>query len=62
MDGVDVTVIGCVCVANIGGVSHTHVIIRTTILLKSVGSVIEEDVSDMGNISVSDLSYFSIQS
>jgi hypothetical protein len=69
MNGVDISVIRCVCVADIGGVSRTHVITSNTILMKkityhskSVVSVIGEDVSDTGGVSVSDLSYFSIRS
>jgi hypothetical protein len=69
MNGFDVTVIECVCVTDLGGVSRTHVITSNTILMKkityhskSVVSVMGEDVSDIGNISVSDLSYFSIRS
>jgi hypothetical protein len=71
MDGVDVSVIGCVCVADIGGVSRTHYTCdyqqhntyeKITYHSKSVVLVIGEDVSDTGNISVSDLSYFSIRS
>jgi hypothetical protein len=69
MNGVDVTIIGCDCVADLGGVLHTHVITSNTILSKkityhrkSVVSVIGEDVTDAGNISVSNLSYFSIRS
>jgi hypothetical protein len=52
-----------------GGASRTHVIDRTTILFKKITyhgkvvvSVIGDDVSDTGDISVSDLSYFSIRS
>jgi hypothetical protein len=66
MNGVDISIISCDCVTDLGGVSHTHVIFRTPILSKKityhrkvVGSVIGEDVSDTGNISVSDLSYLS---
>jgi hypothetical protein len=69
MTGFDVTVIGCVCVADTGGVSRTHMIFSTPILWKKITyrrkvvvSVIGDDVSDTGNISVSVLSYFSIQS
>jgi hypothetical protein len=69
MNGVDVSVIRCVCVADIGDVSCTHVITINTILSKKITyhrkrvvSVIGEDVSDTGSISVSDLSYFSIGS
>jgi hypothetical protein len=69
MNGFDVTVIGCDCVTDLGGVSRTHVITSNAILMKkityhskSVVSVVGEDVSDTGSISVSYLSYFSIRS
>jgi hypothetical protein len=71
MNGVDVTVVEYVCVADIGSgsVSRTHMIFSTPILWKTITYhrkvvvlVIGDDVSDTGNISVSDLSYFSIRS
>jgi hypothetical protein len=34
MNGVDVTIVEYVCVADIGGVSHAHMIFNTTILWK----------------------------
>ena len=65
--GFTVMVIRCGGVADIGSVSHTHVIDSTTIVLKKITyhgkvvvSVIGDDASDTGNISVSDLSYISI--
>ncbi len=61
--GFTVMVIRCGGVADIGAVSHTHVIDSTTIVLKKITyhekvvvSVIGDDASDTGNISVSDLS------
>jgi hypothetical protein len=58
-----------VCVADLGGVLRTHVLFNTPILWKKITyhrnvvvSVIGDDVSDTGNISVSDLSYPSIRS
>ena len=69
MNGVDITVVGCDCVADLGGVLRTHVIFNTPILWKKimyhgkvVVSAIGDDVTDTGNISVSDLSYLSIRS
>ena len=69
MNGVDVTIVGYVCVADIGGVSRTHMIFNTPILWKKITyhgkvvvSAIGDDVTDTGNISVSDLSYLSIRS
>ena len=67
MNGVDVSIISCDCVTDLGGVSRTHVIDSTTIVFKKITyhgkvvvSVIGDDASDTGNISVSDLSYISI--
>jgi hypothetical protein len=64
-----VTVIGCDGATDLGGVSSAHVIDSTTIVLKKITyhgkvvvSVIGDDASDTGNISVSDLSYISIRS
>jgi hypothetical protein len=69
MNGFDVTIVGYVCVADIGGVSRTHMIFNTPILWKKITyhrkvvvSVIGDDASDTGDISVSDLSYLSIRS
>jgi hypothetical protein len=69
MNGVDVSIISCDCVTDLGGVSHTHVIFNNPILWKKITyhrkvivSVIGDDVTDTGNISVSDLSFFSIRS
>ena len=69
MNGVDITVVGCGGVADIGGVLRAHMIFNTPILWKKITyhrkvvvSVIGDDVSDTGNISVSDLSYLSIRS
>ena len=68
MNGVDVSIIRCGGVADIGAVSHTHVIDSTTIVFKKITyhgkvvvSVIGDDASDTGDISVSDLSYISIR-
>ena len=67
LNGVDITVVGCHGVTDLGGVSRTHVIDSTTIVFKKITyhgkvvvSVIGDDASDTGNISVSDLSYISI--
>jgi hypothetical protein len=67
--GFSIMVIRCGGVADIGGVSRAHMIFNTPILWKKVTyhrkvvvSVIGDDVTDTGNISVSDLSYLSIQS
>jgi hypothetical protein len=69
MNGVDVSVIRCDGVTDLGGVSRTHGIDSTTIVLKKVTyhekvvvSVMGDDASDTGNISVSDLSFISIRS
>jgi hypothetical protein len=71
MNGVDVTIVEyvCVCVVDLGGVWRTHVIDSTTIVFKKITyhgkvvvSVIGDDASDTGDISVSDLSYISIRS
>ena len=69
MNGYNVMVIRCDGVTDLGGVSHTHVIDSTTIVFKKITyhgkvvvSVIGDDASDTGNISVSDLSYISIRS
>ena len=68
MNGFDVMVVRCDSVTDLGGVSRTHVIDSTTIVLKKITyhekvvvSVIGDDASDTGNISVSDLSYISIR-
>ena len=68
MNGVDVSIIRCDCVTDLGGVSRTHVIDSTTIVFKKITyhgkvvvSVIGDDASDTGDISVSDLSYISIR-
>jgi hypothetical protein len=60
--GFNVMVIRCGGVADIGAVSHTHMIFNTPILWKKktylrkvVVSAIHDDVTDTGNISVSDL-------
>ena len=62
-----VTVIGCDGATDLGGVSRAHMIDSTTIVLKKITyhgkkvvSVIGDDASNTGNISVSDLSYISI--
>ena len=64
-----ILVIRCGSVADIGGVSRAHMIFNTPILWKKITyhrkvvvSVIGDDASDTGNISVSDLSYLSIRS
>jgi hypothetical protein len=69
MNGVDVSVIRCDGVTDLGGVLRTYVIDSTTIVFKKimyhgkvVVSVMGDDASDTGNISVSDLSFISIQS
>jgi hypothetical protein len=71
MIGFSVMVIRCDGVTDLGGggVSRAHVIDSTTIVFKKITyhgkvvvSVIGDDVRDTGNISVSDLSYISIQS
>ena len=69
MNGVDITVVGCGGVADIGSVSRAHMIFNTPILWKKITyhrkvvvSAIGDDVTDTGNISVSDLSYLSIRS
>ena len=67
MNGVDVSIIRCDCVTDLGGVSRTRVMDSTTIVFKKITdhgkvvvSVIGDDASDTGDISVSDLSYISI--
>jgi hypothetical protein len=69
MNGFSVMVVRCDGVTDVGGVSRTHVIDSTTIVLKKITyhgkvvvSVIGGDASDTGNISVSDLSNISIRS
>jgi hypothetical protein len=69
MNGFDVMVVRCDGVADIGGVSRAHMIFNTPILWKKITyhgkvvvSAIGDDVTDTGNISVSDLSYLSIRS
>ena len=67
--GFSIVVIRCGGVADIGGVSRAHMIFNTPILWKKITyhgkvvvSAIGDDVTDTGNISVSDLSYLSIRS
>ena len=67
--GFSIVVIRYGGVADIGGVSRTHVIDSTAIVFKKITyhgkvvvSAIGDDVTDTGSISVSDLSYLSIRS